>query len=1107
MKKKRGRPSLTYHSDIDMDEMEDSDDEFVPKRSTRSGVMFHDVTETSSDDDDDDENDDEEDSENESDSGDGDSGSEDDNEDDFDETSKDTEFSEDTKEGAEEDLNDIQTDCPICLSEFIKQRIGQPENCRHLFCSDCIKEWSKTVNSCPVDRQKFNIIWIKKGIHGPVVEELYVEDSTPGGNEEEFEDPTFCQVCGNGDREDRLLLCDGCDHGYHLECLDPPLDHVPIDDWYCPACAANRQPAAAQIAETIAETRPVRRRRGGARTAGVATRVARAARAWFTGREVGASLSSFIGYLPRGARATRSRTGRKGKKRKRKTANSARSAQSLDNVVKKRKYKRKTSKKKRKTKDRKANRKGRKINETQDANAKRLSLLGSASLEPTLSFNLFGNRYDLDDFCEEAEEKPKEDPIPKKPETSNPDILSGIMESFGNLDSTNVVIKRDGTLVQKRKHRVKIFPSDSSDEEEKLERKRKLGDKESTDKIKDSKVDIKDSSVGNRESVPFGNSVAAGRQNRGPLNRTNTEGAGPRLDVKPSLEEIKSWREERKALNQEYKPMPSAAKFKSIKIPRLNKKSNDSTTEENVGKVAKFVDKNMKPIKSGRAVTSKSSSSKDTNTQAAHLDAVSVKMKDIYDTDFRAKWTKAAEQKDTEVKAKGQRADSLKDKGPEAVAMKPSSLKIEGSTATNTTAMRFNTASLNASRYYASSKSIASTQHTSSKRGELTQNAERHILPPNIRRFVKQDEISSTTDSESSDSSSPAKNDSVDTRPSRNIPSRLTPRVYLSNVMKASPRKRNNIDSSTTTKSTSAGNDKFLKKLSDEKIPRNTNPEVELQRRKSNYEAATRHYVTENRLHDATQRQEHFKAAVVRPVVSQNDHGTQIRRNFGLLNMIKERKNALAQKVEEPPFVALDEKPSNEEREAVSILRDDGSTTLKTFQDMKRLESRTVGPIVSDSAKNTTVQQNISTNPSHYKSSIVLDERTASATHVPHFETGHRSHNTSRPIAVVSPAMRGAEDLNAKHRMKEDGQDVNNLKREEGIKRLQRRHLAEVEVKKALKIHFKSGKINKDEYKLIMKKSVEKISASQSTITTGRVESLVAKYIFKFNQGKQNMIK
>ena len=36
-----------------------------------------------------------------------------------------------------------EVDCPICLLQFTDQLIGQPENCRHLFCLDCIKEWSK----------------------------------------------------------------------------------------------------------------------------------------------------------------------------------------------------------------------------------------------------------------------------------------------------------------------------------------------------------------------------------------------------------------------------------------------------------------------------------------------------------------------------------------------------------------------------------------------------------------------------------------------------------------------------------------------------------------------------------------------------------------------------------------------------------------------------------------------------------------------------------------------------------------------------------------------------------------------------------------------------
>ncbi|XP_044042840.1 lysine-specific demethylase 5A isoform X2 [Siniperca chuatsi] len=46
----------------------------------------------------------------------------------------------------------------------------------------------------------------------------------------------LCLVCGRGDEEDRLLLCDGCDDSYHTFCLIPPLQDVPKGDWRCPKC-------------------------------------------------------------------------------------------------------------------------------------------------------------------------------------------------------------------------------------------------------------------------------------------------------------------------------------------------------------------------------------------------------------------------------------------------------------------------------------------------------------------------------------------------------------------------------------------------------------------------------------------------------------------------------------------------------------------------------------------------------------------------------------------------------------------------------------------------------------------------------------------------------
>lgn len=58
--------------------------------------------------------------------------------------------------------------------------------------------------------------------------------SKPLLNDTQF---TCAQICRLSDREDRLLLCDSCDSGYHLECLTPPLSDVPAGDWYCPVCA------------------------------------------------------------------------------------------------------------------------------------------------------------------------------------------------------------------------------------------------------------------------------------------------------------------------------------------------------------------------------------------------------------------------------------------------------------------------------------------------------------------------------------------------------------------------------------------------------------------------------------------------------------------------------------------------------------------------------------------------------------------------------------------------------------------------------------------------------------------------------------------------------
>ncbi|XP_069557996.1 PHD and RING finger domain-containing protein 1 isoform X2 [Brachyistius frenatus] len=134
--------------------------------------------------------------------------------------------------------------CPICLNSFNSQPVATPESCEHYFCFDCILAWAKNANSCPVDRIAFNSIYLRKCYGGKVKKMVTVQKPVKEGQEETVDldlEQTNCEVCGGSDREDRLLLCDSCDAGYHMECLTPPLDAVPVEEWFCPECEANNR--------------------------------------------------------------------------------------------------------------------------------------------------------------------------------------------------------------------------------------------------------------------------------------------------------------------------------------------------------------------------------------------------------------------------------------------------------------------------------------------------------------------------------------------------------------------------------------------------------------------------------------------------------------------------------------------------------------------------------------------------------------------------------------------------------------------------------------------------------------------------------------------------
>lgn len=45
-----------------------------------------------------------------------------------------------------------------------------------------------------------------------------------------------CAICGTSDNDEQLLFCDDCDRGYHMYCLDPPINEPPEGSWSCKLC-------------------------------------------------------------------------------------------------------------------------------------------------------------------------------------------------------------------------------------------------------------------------------------------------------------------------------------------------------------------------------------------------------------------------------------------------------------------------------------------------------------------------------------------------------------------------------------------------------------------------------------------------------------------------------------------------------------------------------------------------------------------------------------------------------------------------------------------------------------------------------------------------------
>jgi len=160
-----------------------------------------------------------------------------------------------TKETIEEEERKDEPECPICISK-IETESARINCCNHIFCFDCIKDWSERANQCPLCKKRFSKIQ-KYSRSGVKINEMRIKFK-----DQDFEEPAFevientdeaCYECGSASDMQRLLVCDEC-HFYccHTYCCTPPLRRVPIDPWFCNFCRT----------DDVNEGRSVNRNRG-----------------------------------------------------------------------------------------------------------------------------------------------------------------------------------------------------------------------------------------------------------------------------------------------------------------------------------------------------------------------------------------------------------------------------------------------------------------------------------------------------------------------------------------------------------------------------------------------------------------------------------------------------------------------------------------------------------------------------------------------------------------------------------------------------------------------------------------------------------------------------
>ena len=136
-------------------------------------------------------------------------------------------------------INSPKNICAICLDSL---KITTSLNtCKHEFCKECIENWSKMTNLCPLCKEEFSKLTYylnsRKKIKKVKKKNLKVEDEEI---DEQFENcMENCIVCDKSNDEHLLLVCDECNYFVcHTYCDN--LQLIPEGEWKCFDCRSSQ---------------------------------------------------------------------------------------------------------------------------------------------------------------------------------------------------------------------------------------------------------------------------------------------------------------------------------------------------------------------------------------------------------------------------------------------------------------------------------------------------------------------------------------------------------------------------------------------------------------------------------------------------------------------------------------------------------------------------------------------------------------------------------------------------------------------------------------------------------------------------------------------------